>query len=97
MAEYNPVKIEEYQLMLMKNPRSLVFAALAEAYRKMGLLDEALEVTRKGLQHNPKYVSGLVAHAMVLFELKNYRGAMEALQKAKSYNPQNILAIKLLG
>ena len=39
MNQYDPKKIEELQLVLLKNPRSPVFAALAEAYRKMGLLE----------------------------------------------------------
>jgi hypothetical protein len=30
--------LERYQILLEKDPRSQVFAPLAEAYRKMGLL-----------------------------------------------------------
>ena len=37
----NPEFVERYQLELARDPRSRVFAALSEAYRKMGLLDEA--------------------------------------------------------
>ncbi len=45
MSSYDAKKIEEYQLILMKNPRSKVFAALAETYRKMDMHEEALELT----------------------------------------------------
>lgn len=97
MSQYNPKKIEELQMVLLKNPRSPVFASLAEHYRKMGLLEEALEVTTRGVKHNPEYVSGLVAHAMTLYELKNFREAIKILSKAHALKPENILALKLLG
>jgi tetratricopeptide (TPR) repeat protein len=97
VTQYDPNKIEEYQMILLKNPRSPVFAALAEAYRKMGLLDEALEVTRKGIKHNPEFVSGLVAHAKILYELKEFTTALKVLSKAHRLKPENILALRLLG
>ncbi|MCJ8276976.1 MAG: tetratricopeptide repeat protein [Bdellovibrionales bacterium] len=93
--QYDAKKIEEYQLVLLKNPRSPVFAALAEAYRKMGLLEEALETTHKGLRHNPEFVSGLVAHAKVLYEMRNYSEALRALKKATLLKPENLLALRL--
>lgn len=97
MSQYDPKKIEELQLVLLKNPRSPVFASLAEAYRQMGLLEEALEVTTRGVLHNPEYVSGLVAHSKILYELKDYRTACKHLVKATAIKPENILALKLLG
>ncbi len=97
MSQYDPKKIEELQLVLLKDPRSPVFASLAEAYRQMGLLEEALEVTTRGVKHNPEYVSGLVAHAKVLFEIKDFRQAAKFLVKATALKPENILALKILG
>ncbi len=97
MSQLDPNKIEELQMVLLKNPRSPVFASLAEAYWKMGLLEEALEVTSKGIRHNPDYVSGLVAHGKILYELKNYKDAIQVLTKAHLLNPENILALRLLA
>ncbi len=97
MNQYDPKKIEELQLVLLKNPRSPVFASLSEAYRKMGLLEEALEVTTRGIKHNPEYISGLVAHAKILFELKDYRQTLKILSKVRLLKPENILALRLLG
>ncbi len=97
MSQYDPKKLEEMQMVLLKTPRSPVFASLAEHYRKMGLLEEALEVTTRGVKHNPEYVSGLVAHAKILYELKNYAQSVEVLKKAHALKPENILALRLLG
>ena len=61
----------------------------------MGLLEEALETTHKGLRHNPEFVSGLVAHAKVLYEMRNYAEALKALKKATLLRPENLLALRL--
>ena len=68
MSRYDPKKIEEYQLILLKNPGSKVFAALAEAYRKMGLLEEAYDIAKKGVFKHPEYPSGRVALARILID-----------------------------
>ena len=97
MSDFDAKKIEEYQVVLLKNPRSKVFAALAEVYRKMGLLEEALETAQRGVAYNPNYVSGLVAHAKILYEMKLYRDAIPLLNKATELKPENLLARRLLA
>lgn len=87
--------IEEYQLILMRNPNARVFAPLAEAYRKMGLLQQALEICEKGIKYNPDYPSGLVAYGKILFEMKRYDQASSIFSKATSLKADNILAHKL--
>lgn len=87
--------IEEYQLILLRNPSAKVFAPLAEAYRKLGLLQQALEICEKGVRYNPNYPSGLVAYGKILFELRRYADASEMFNRATSLKADNILAHKL--
>lgn len=87
--------IEEYQLILMREPAAKVFAPLAEAYRKMGLLQQALEICQKGVKYNPEYPSGLVALGKILFEMKSFLEASQVFKKAVTLKPDNILAHKL--
>ncbi len=87
--------IEEYQLLLMRNPSSRVFAPLAESYRKMGLLQQALEICEKGVKHNPNYPSGLVAYGKILFELQKFEESAHIFSKAADQQTDNILAHKL--
>ena len=76
--------IEEYQIILMRNPNAKVFAPLAEAYRKMGLLQQALEICERGVKYNPEYPSGLVAYGKKFFSnLKSTK-----MQKAFLIAPQ---------
>jgi len=95
MSSYDAKKIEEYQLILMKNPRSKVFAALAETYRKMDMQEEALETAHKGVKHNPDYPSGLVALARILVDLKKFDDAVPHLERALSQRPENLLALRM--
>jgi tetratricopeptide (TPR) repeat protein len=87
--------IEEYQLILMRTPTSRVFAPLAEAYRKMGLLQQALDICEKGVKHNPNYPSGLVAYGKIQFEMNRFEEAAHIFSKASSLQTDNILAHKL--
>lgn len=97
MTEINPVLVEKYQLILQSDPRAKVFAPLAEAYRKMGLIDEGIQVCLKGLGHNPDFASGRVALGRLYLEKGNLALAAEELQKAVDLSPENLLAQGLLG
>jgi tetratricopeptide (TPR) repeat protein len=96
----NPINaefIERYQLLYQKDPNSKVFAPLAEAYRKMGLVDEAFRVCEAGVQKHPNFPSGRVAFAKVLIEKKQHEMAIKELKAAIEISPENILAHLLLG
>lgn len=97
MAQISAEFVERYQLEHQKNPRSRVFAPLAEAYRKMGLLEEALRVCEKGLLHHPSFAGGLVAHAKILIDLKRFEEALKQAETAAKVSPDNLLAHSLLG
>lgn len=97
MSNLNAEFIERYQLEYQKNPRSRVFAPLAEAYRKMGLLDEARRICKNGVQVHPHFSGGRVAFAKVLLDLNETEEALEHLQAAIQASPDNLLAHSLLG
>ena len=89
--------VERYQLELARNPKSRVFAPLAEAYRKMGLLEEAKRICQRGTSFHPDFAGGHVAFAKVLIDLKEFSGALPHLEKATRLSPDNILAHSLMG
>lgn len=89
--------VERYQLELDRDPRSRVFAPLAEAYRKMGLLEEAKRICRFGTEAHPDFAGGHVAYAKVLLDLKAPAEALPHLEKATKLSPDNLLAHNLLG
>ena len=93
----NPDFVERYQLLYEKDPTSRIFAPLAEAYRRMGLLEEALRICEKGVHKHPNFPSGRVAYAKVLLDAGRTEAAIEHLQRATELSPENILAHNLLG
>ena len=97
MVQIDADLLERYQLDLQNNPRSRVFAPLAEAYRKMGLLDQALDLCEQGVKHHPNFVSGRVAYGRLYMEKENWERAQEELSAATQLSPDNLLAHRLLG
>ncbi len=90
-------EIEKYIESLSKDPKSRVFAPLAEAYRKGGLLDEAIQVAQDGLKFNPGYVSGRMALGRAYYDKGMKTEAREELVKVVKSAPDNIMAHKILG
>lgn len=92
----NP-EIERYLAMWERDPKSRVFAPLAESYRKIGQLDRAVEICLKGLQIHPNYVSGRVALGRAYFEKGDYTNAKSQLEMVFEADPENLVAAKTLG
>lgn len=89
--------IERCQLEYERNPSSRVFAPLAEAYRRLDLIEEAFEIASRGVRLHPDFAAGRIAYARVLIARKAYADAVDQLQKSAELSPDNILAFLLLG
>jgi tetratricopeptide (TPR) repeat protein len=90
-------EIGKYLDILAKDPNSRVFAPLAEAYRKAGLLDDAVETALEGLKLHPNYLGGRVALGRAYFEKQQFADAAAEMQKVARSAPDNIIAHKVLG
>lgn len=97
MGEVNPELIEKYQIMLQRDPKSQVFAPLAEAYRKMGLIEEALQICVRGTKFNPQFAGGHIAYAKILIARGEHEQAENELAMASQLSPENIMAYQLMG
>jgi tetratricopeptide (TPR) repeat protein len=90
-------EIEEYTKKLTQNPESLVFVPLAEAYRKSGMLDEAIEACQKGLQVHPTYMSARMVLGRAYMEKQMFEEAATEFQKVAAADANNHMAHTLLG
>lgn len=77
-------RIAKCEKLLSADPKSQIFAALAEAYRKKGDLQKAQEVCLQGLKVHPDYSSARVVLAKIYMTNENYDLAWEELRKAIS-------------
>ncbi|MBI2026295.1 MAG: hypothetical protein HYS98_00545 [Deltaproteobacteria bacterium] len=89
-------ELEKLLKVYRKQPRSKIFAPLAEAYRRNGLVEEALALCEKGLSFFPDYAGGKVAYARSLMDAADFSRARMILEETVSFNPQNLLAHRLL-
>ena len=89
--------IYSYLKKYQEDPTSRVFAPLAEAYRKVGLLTEAIDIAREGLKLHPQFLGGRVALARALFDQKLYLEVIEELAPIVQDIPDNLVAQKLLA
>lgn len=97
MAQDMSSFVERYQLIYEKDPHSKIFAPLAEAYRRMGLLEEAIDLAERGVKLHPHFASGRVALGKCYAQKEQFQDAVEQLKVAVDLSPENILAHHLLG
>lgn len=89
-------KIRKWERYLEHNPSSKVFAPLAEAYRKRGLLDKALRIASEGVRRNPEYIGGRVALARVYVDKGMVDEARKELRYILERSPDTLSASRLL-
>lgn len=97
MSKNLPKIIEDYRRLLQKDPNSKAFAPLAEALRENAEFQQAEIVAANGIRRHPEYVGGYVALGRILIEQARYAEAAPILSKATELDPQNLLALQLIG
>jgi tetratricopeptide (TPR) repeat protein len=90
-------RLEQLRFELQEDPSSRVFFKLGEHLRRVGELDEAIEVLRNGLQSHPHYVSAWVSLGRALHDQGESRGAWQAFAKALEIDPENGVAARCAG
>lgn len=97
MSKNLPKMIEDYRKLLQKDPNSKAFAPLAEALRENAEFQQAEIVAANGIRRHPAYVGGYVALGRILIEQSRFAEAAPILKKAEELDPQNLLALQLIG
>jgi tetratricopeptide (TPR) repeat protein len=89
--------IKKYEDMLANDPKSYCFTILAELYRKVGLLDDAINIANGGIETHPEYVGGYMAVGRAYFEKGMKEESRKSLERVVRVTPDNLLAQKLLS
>lgn len=82
---------------LRDNPKSLVFARLADLYLDQNRIDDAVRLCTAGVKHNPSYVTGSYVLAKGYILSQDYENAESALKQVISHDREFLAAHKLLG
>src|SRR5712692_6784274 len=94
-AARNP-RIEELRRRLEKDRASRVFAQLAEELRKEGELEEAIRISREGLQKHPFYPSARMTLGRALVDSGDLEAAKTEFETVLQGAPDNLLARRFL-
>lgn len=75
---------------------SAAFVPLAEEYRRLGRLNEALAVLEQGMTIAPNYLSAQVALGRCRLDLGDFTGAAQSFERVVRQDPTQLVANKLL-
>lgn len=89
--------LAKYFNMYKKNPRSRVFAPLAESFRKLGMLEDAYKVLRDGIRIHPTYTLGYIVLAHCYYDEQKYELAYNTLRPIIAQNADNISLQKIFA
>jgi tetratricopeptide (TPR) repeat protein len=87
--------IRRYEERLARDPTSLAFAPLADAYRKAGRTREAIRLCREGLGRFPQYSTARLILAKALLDDGNPEGALAEVRAALEKSPRDAEAQRL--
>ncbi|HXY18830.1 MAG TPA: tetratricopeptide repeat protein [Gemmatimonadales bacterium] len=92
-----PSEIEKLERRYAENPDGRFFAPLADAYRKAGSLDRALELVRAGLVKHPDYLSARIVLGRCLLDKGDDAEAERTFRSVLDLDSENIIALKSLA
>ena len=90
-------EIDKLEARFRDNPKGRNFAPLADAYRKAGLIDNAIDLCQNGLKLHPDYVSAYIVYARCLVDKKDDAGALGVFRKVLELDGENIIALRGLA
>ncbi len=89
--------LAKYFAMYKKNPRSKVFAPLAESFRKLGMLDDAFKILKEGIRHHPNYTLGYIVLGNCYFDLGKFELTYNTLRPIVTQNADNVSLQKIFA
>lgn len=87
--------IRRYEERLARDPTSLAFAPLADAYRKTGRVRDAIRLCREGLERFPQYVTARLILAKALLDEGDPDAALSEVQGILEASPHEAQAHRL--
>jgi tetratricopeptide (TPR) repeat protein len=89
-------EIEKLEQRYREKPEQW-FAALADAYRKAGEVERAVDIVRAGLEKRPNYTSGHIVLGRCLLDQLADDEAVAAFERVLELDAENIIALKSLS
>lgn len=97
MKKNQSALLAKYFSMYKKNPRSRVFAPLAESFRKLGMHEDSYKILKEGLRNHPQYTLGYIVLANCYYDQEKYELTYNTLRPIISQNVDNISLQKIFA
>jgi tetratricopeptide (TPR) repeat protein len=97
MNEELNTEIRLLQERYEKAPDSRIFAPLADAFRKNGEVDRAIELCEKGLEGYPDYASAHVILGKCFYDKGATERSRAEFERVVEIDPENMVALKFMG
>ncbi len=91
------LEITHMQERYDRSPESRLFAPLADAYRKKGDVDRAIELCEKGLEGYPDYASAHVILGKCFYDKGATERSRAEFERVIEIDPENLVALKFMG
>ena len=89
-------RIDELKKKFDENPRRY-FAPLANEFRKVGEIEQAIMICEEFLPQQPGHMSGHIVYGQALFEAARLDEARTVFETALTLDPENLIALRHLG
>ena len=90
-------EIKHLQERYDKTPESRIFAPLADACRKNGDVDKAIELCEAGLERYPDYASAHVILGKCFYDKGATERSRAEFERVIEIDPENMVALKFMG
>jgi tetratricopeptide (TPR) repeat protein len=90
-------EIRHLQERYDRSPDSRIFAPLADAYRKSGEVDRAIELCEKGIEGYPAYASAHVILGKCFYDKGATERSRAEFERVIEIDPENMVALKFMG
>ncbi len=90
-------EISQLEQRYAENAHGLVFAHLADAYRRAGEYSKAEGLLLHGLKTHPSYTSAYNVLGRVYVESERYADAQAQFARVLELDPQNLISLRALG
>lgn len=87
--------VHHLEARLAREPSSQAHAALGEAYRRAGRLDDAIRLCRQGLERYPAYSTGRFILAKALLDRDDVREARAEVERFLQVEPDHEPALRI--
>ncbi len=97
MAKSPKDDLKYLEAKLKKNPNSILFARLADAYASIDRIDDSIQICENGLRKHPYYVTGHYIISKCYLKKKQFDHAEKELKRVLLFDPEYIAAHRDYG